>query len=235
MNLCREARYICDVGANTGIYALVAKAVNPHAHVYAFEPVAKVYSKLLANCRLNNYEINCLQQAVSNYDGKATIYLPISEHIYSVTVNKNLNPATAMVVQEEVSTIKLSTFLRTCGLPRIDLMKIDVETHEVEVLEGMDSCPGSSQTTFLIEILNSDVGARIERLFEGREYLFFYLEEVGQAAFAGPRSGGPAHRHQGLPDERDVCGIERVSRLGERQGGNYLICTEATARRHSLV
>jgi ribosomal protein L11 methylase PrmA len=85
IKLCRESEVIIDIGANTGVYSLIAKTVNPGAKVFAFEPVERVFEKLQGNCRLNNYDIGCFKKAVSNYSGKAKIYDTAGEHIYSVT------------------------------------------------------------------------------------------------------------------------------------------------------
>src|SRR5882672_8152624 len=41
--LSEEAEVIMDVGANTGVYCLTAKAVNIKASVHAFEPVDRVF------------------------------------------------------------------------------------------------------------------------------------------------------------------------------------------------
>lgn len=42
--LARSASVIFDIGANTGVYALSAARVSPHASVLAFEPVSKISS-----------------------------------------------------------------------------------------------------------------------------------------------------------------------------------------------
>ncbi len=36
--LSKKSHVILDIGANTGIYSLVAKTVNPSSEIYAFEP-----------------------------------------------------------------------------------------------------------------------------------------------------------------------------------------------------
>src|SRR5436305_6739082 len=47
--LCTQADCIVDIGANTGVFALLAKTINPKARVIAFEPVARVFQKLVKN------------------------------------------------------------------------------------------------------------------------------------------------------------------------------------------
>lgn len=42
IELCKCSEIIFDIGANTGMYSLIAKTINPGANVYAFEPVARV-------------------------------------------------------------------------------------------------------------------------------------------------------------------------------------------------
>ena len=37
--LAKKSRVIFDIGANTGIYSLIAQSINPNAEVFAFEPV----------------------------------------------------------------------------------------------------------------------------------------------------------------------------------------------------
>src|SRR4051794_4389930 len=67
--LCRQAKTIVDIGANTGVYALLAKTENPSARVIAFEPVERVFEKLAKNCGLNGLAIQCVRKAVSDADG----------------------------------------------------------------------------------------------------------------------------------------------------------------------
>ena len=71
--LCLNSTVIFDIGANTGVYSLVAKSLNPSAKVFAFEPVERVFKKLLYNIQINKYNIICFQKAVSNSIGKAII------------------------------------------------------------------------------------------------------------------------------------------------------------------
>src|SRR5450432_2812252 len=104
IELVKNAEVIFDVGANTGIYSLVAKSLNQQSKVYAFEPVKRIFQKLQYNQDLNNYDTTCLEYAASNTNGTATIYdLPI-EHVYSVTINKNMNSAGISVIPTTINT-----------------------------------------------------------------------------------------------------------------------------------
>lgn len=203
--LCATAETIFDIGANTGVYALLAQTVKPNSNVYAFEPVERVFKKLEYNVNLNGFDIKCIKKAVSNFDGKATIYDSDSEHIYSVTVNKNTNPQSEKPVPVEIETIKLDSFIKQEGITSIDLMKIDVETHEVEVLEGFREYIHTFQPSMLIEVLNEEVASGIQELIDGIDYVFFNIDEN--------------------------TGIRMVPKLSKSDYYNFLICKRDIAEK----
>jgi hypothetical protein len=51
--LSRYQGTFIDVGANTGLYSLIAAAVSEDVNVVAFEPLPQIYAKLVENIRLN--------------------------------------------------------------------------------------------------------------------------------------------------------------------------------------
>lgn len=208
--LVKDANVILDVGANTGIYSLIAKSVNPKSRVYAFEPVKRVFEKLEFNNRLNRFDIMCFDEALSDTDGEAIIYDVPSEHVYSVTVNKNINTPGAPVIPTKIKIMKLDTFIERHNVEPIDLIKIDVETHEAEVLEGMGKYLDEFRPTMLIEILNDEVGARVESLVANKDYLYFNLDE---------ESGS----------------IRRVEKISKSDYYNYLLCTRKIAEDLGLL
>ncbi len=202
--LAARSQYIVDVGANTGIYALLAKSRNPNAHVIALEPVERVYKRLVANVDLNDYEIACVRKAASNYTGTATIYdLPV-DHTYSVTVNKNTAAIPQKAFPVEIETITLDELLPSMGMSSVDLIKIDVETHEREVLEGLQKIIAESKPTMLIEILNPEVATGVQELVENFGYLYFSIDEA--------------------------TGITKRSKITPFDSYNYLLCTNAIAQ-----
>jgi FkbM family methyltransferase len=178
IRLAQRSATIVDVGANTGVYSLAAKAVNPAARVYGFEPVTRVFERYRANVALNHYDVDCRELALSNYDGEGVIYdLPIDQ-ICTVTVNKNTYPADWPVTKTTIATRRLATFIEQERLPDIDLIKIDVESHEAEVLEGMGEHLHRMKPTLLVEVWNDQVGRKVEELVEGAGYEYFATDET---------------------------------------------------------
>lgn len=181
--LCGKADYIIDVGANTGIYSLIAKEISPNATVVAFEPVKRMYAKLKKNIELNKYDILCVEKALSNFNGETIIFDNVnSEHSYSITLTKNKSPNSLQVEDSKISVIKLDTFIQENNLSKIDLMKIDVERHEPEVLEGFKDYLILFQPTMLIEILDDGIAVRVQELLQGIPYLYFNINEKSGAS-----------------------------------------------------
>ena len=209
LKLCENAETIFDIGANTGIYSLMAKAVNPNAKVYAFEPVSRVFNKLKENIALNHFDIMPIEKAVSNSDGTAMIYDTASEHTYSVTVNKNLISPETKTIETNIDIVTLNSFIRQHDIKRTDLVKIDVETHEPEVLEGFSDYLFQFKPSILIEILNNEVGEKVNHIIQKLDYLYFNIDEKG--------------------------GIRRVDKITKSDYYNYLLCSPGIAAQLGLI
>ena len=78
---------IFDVGANTGIYSLVAKTLNKEAKVFAFEPSSKLSKSLNKNNQINNYDIICEKIALSNKSDHQIFYDTTYENQTSASLN----------------------------------------------------------------------------------------------------------------------------------------------------
>lgn len=205
IKLVRNADVVFDIGANTGVYSLIAKSLNPQARVYAFEPVKRVFEKLELNNQLNGYDINCFERAASDSDGTAVIYDTSAEHSYSVTVGKNLNSPDVPVIMTNIETVRLDTIIEDLKISKVDLIKLDVETHEAEVIEGLGKYLEEFKPTLLVEILNDTVGRDIESLVSGKGYVYLNLDE-------------------------ETGNITPVEHITKSDYYNYLICSEEVAK-----
>ena len=59
--LCLFSDTILDIGANTGIYSMVAKSLHPTSTVFAFEPSIHTFKKLQQNNEINQFDVKCEQ------------------------------------------------------------------------------------------------------------------------------------------------------------------------------
>ena len=64
----RQARCFIDVGANCGIYTILAATINPHVRIVAIEPMPKICAALTHNVRQNGFDgrVTILNVAVGN-------------------------------------------------------------------------------------------------------------------------------------------------------------------------
>lgn len=177
--LCQDAKVILDIGANTGIYTLLAKAVEPNATVVAAEPVARIHAKLAENVALNGGKAIAVHAAISDRSGTATLYdMPDEDHVLSVSMEKEWNVESPKLRPVEVPCLTVVDLLKRVGVDHVDLLKIDVETHEPAVLSGFIDLLRRDRPTMLIELLNDDVAMRVAALIDGLDYVYFNIDDV---------------------------------------------------------
>ena len=125
---------VIDVGSNVGRYSLIA--AKRGANVIAIEANPHTFEVLSENCKINGFEnIKPMNVAVSNNSGKLTLYYTDGlDGIASVDkkwieLSAQLKPA----VEIEVRSEKLDNLH---SFNKVDWLLIDVEGHEVQVLES---------------------------------------------------------------------------------------------------
>lgn len=181
-DLARSANFIADVGANTGLYALAAQAINPSAKVIAVEPSSRVFRKLQRNIALNSFPIIASDNAASDKNGLATFFDHAGPHQYSSSLEKSMGGELAT----EVRVRRLDDLLADHGFERLDLLKLDVERHEPAALRGFRKTLERCRPTMLVEILDDKLKAEICNVLVGLDY------DVSTIASDGPDPAGDA-------------------------------------------
>ncbi len=171
------AGVILDVGANTGVYTLVARCLNPSATVVALEPVARVFRRLQRNLELNGYDVRVEKMAASDVSGSAVIYDLPSDHEYTASLDRSMLGNSGDVIKYTVPTRRLDDALSGAGLRSVDLVKIDVEQFEPHVLRGMGVFLSSCRPALLIEILNEKIAREVGELTRDLGYSIFRVVE----------------------------------------------------------
>jgi FkbM family methyltransferase len=130
-----RSRLIYDVGANTGLYTLLACATSPDARVVSCEPVPRVFSRLRVNLETNQFTQRCtaLELAVGSSRCSSRLHVPYAD----VPTSSSLSESGFRGLDGELIPVEVETLDQLAtehGVP--DLMKIDVEGHEHSVLAG---------------------------------------------------------------------------------------------------
>lgn len=174
--LVPHAETIFDVGANTGVYALIARALNPSAHVHAVEPMPAIVRRIQENVSLNEFSIAVHGVGLSNYTGKAVVYTEAGDFQYSVSVNKDVSQGRARN-EVPIDVERMDDLAARYGIEQVELMKLDVESHEPEVLEGFGELLSQWQPTLLIEVWDRAVLERILEQTKLIDYAIFHVQD----------------------------------------------------------
>ncbi len=151
-----------DCGANLGLRALAP--LSTRMKVYMIEPNNETNAQNIERCKLNNFSnYELLTFGVSNTDTEKTFYIDSSTYLSSLN-RENIDEKN-IVSAQTIQVRKLDTLFREQINAKVKAhIKIDVEGHEKEVLEGAENLINTLSPSFLIEI--NTKGDHIKTVFE---------------------------------------------------------------------
>jgi FkbM family methyltransferase len=138
--LVKRGDVVFDIGANIGAHTLgLARSVGPTGHVFAFEPADFAFDKLKRNLALNpdlEARTHPCQILLTGEGCK-----PERQEIYASWPLKNdgsVHPKHRgrLVTTRNASLETLDDFVKRERIDQVDLMKMDVDGHELAVLQG---------------------------------------------------------------------------------------------------
>ena len=173
-----------DLGAHIGIHTLtMAKKVGNKGLVIAFEPQWKIFRELYHNVSLNNCSDNVvlLRNAVGDTEGLVEMSIRNPTNEGGTPIGKGGDKAYMVT-------------LDSLNLNQVSLIKMDVESYELKVLEGaketllrnkpiiifeilggvdLDTCQGNNRENYeaVLQFLTS-LGYSIQRIF-GNDFIAF--------------------------------------------------------------
>lgn len=162
-----------DIGANFGLHGLTAKHLLPGSRVICFEPSFEMLSRLWQNRALNGLEVEIVGLALSNRTGFQTFHLGPSGNPGMST----LSPWSAATYSGTcfVATARGDDLVAQKLIPPPTVIKLDVEGHEMPVLQGLADTlrlpslqaviyEDASGADTAIKVLLKDSGFTCERL-----------------------------------------------------------------------
>lgn len=126
-----------DIGANVGLFSIVAaRAAGRDGTVLAFEPNPSVYVRLSTNVMFNQddslADIRPLQVAVTASEGEVSFLEPERNLGEGRVVSADEETSGRIILVEGKPLVQL---LDEQEIGRVDMIKIDVEGHEMTALE----------------------------------------------------------------------------------------------------
>ena len=138
-----ENKIFFDVGANVGHYTQLLSEIfdDKTTNIYSFEPSAITYSELAKrfimynNVRIYKVGFSDISEEISFFSNDpnttsslASVYNRQLEHI-----------GISMQRSEKIKVVTIDNFCKENNITNIDFLKIDVEGHELKVLQGAAS------------------------------------------------------------------------------------------------
>jgi len=159
-----------DIGANLGFFSiLLGRFAGATGSVYAFEPVPQNASTIERNARLNREtNIEVLRIALSNHAGMSELLL--ADNVGgAVLKSAGIPPDIAGSLM--VETASIDTFVESRRIKPPNFVKIDVESAELEVLQGMERVLRKWSPTLIIEVDDETAAGCEEKLSLYKSFL----------------------------------------------------------------
>ncbi|MGH8202864.1 MAG: FkbM family methyltransferase [Steroidobacteraceae bacterium] len=171
----RPGDWVIDIGANVGHYALrLSKLVGPAGRVMAFEPVPETFEILASQISAAAaHNVSLFNIAASAKIGVAGVFLP---KFTSGLTNYYMASLTPEGSEFNVLTFPLDALM---PLKPITLVKMDVEGHELQALQGMQALLLRDRPRLIVEGRSEDVASFLTRL----GYHFIELEASPNRVF----------------------------------------------------
>jgi FkbM family methyltransferase len=136
---------VLDVGANIGLFSLFLVwkyGRSRFAKIHLFEPNPDTYARLVRNLAANGLNDLCHAHLLGLSDRAGTLYME-SPRGYSVL---NMISDTGTV---PVACKRLDAWRQESGPQAVDLLKVDVEGHEMPLLRGGPETLAASRRLFI--------------------------------------------------------------------------------------
>ncbi|MCS7287387.1 MAG: FkbM family methyltransferase [Anaerolineae bacterium] len=187
----RPDAWVLDIGAYIGQYTLLAAKYALYGQVIAFEPHPESFARLQAHVARNHLSnVLAFQEAVG--EGKGMLPLVLSGQASDSALCPQSQAGMRSADAIEVKVTSLDEFVQEQGLPRVDLVKIDVEGAEGKVLRGAERILKEFCPLLIVEIDRSreavwgDCPESIVAMLEKYGYALYILKGWHIRPFSRP-------------------------------------------------
>ena len=156
-SLLMNRRRFLDVGSNVGIYSY--HFLRRMKKVEAFEPIKEITYRLEAHANRSLSIHNC---ALSNEVATLPFHIPVDDRGNLIPSWASLEPLEQKCVTRNVPVKRLDDF----AFADVDLFKIDVEGHEMNVINGALETIKKCKPIMLIEIEQRHISVPIWSIFQ---------------------------------------------------------------------
>lgn len=164
---------VYDIGANIGYYTILFSQFANEGNVVAIEPDKFNFNYLVKNKELNALSnVTLLEKGISSKIGVSNFYKDINTGRTSSLEKDAWHPNATKIEKDIISLTTLDLISNTYGAP--NLIKCDVEGHEVEVLKGAEKVL-SGNPILMIEVKDFN-RKEVSKILSSYNYRFFNAE-----------------------------------------------------------
>jgi len=161
---------VFDIGANVGEYTYVLEKTVGSQYTYSIEPVPQLSSKL----RKLFPKCTVLDVALSGEEGTQRLKIPIinGDPLWSrSTLEQFSEVGETSALFEQVRAQTLDTLCDEINVKDVQFIKIDVEGHELKVLQGATRVLATSRPVLMVEVEQRHHAEPITALFSWMQTL----------------------------------------------------------------
>jgi FkbM family methyltransferase len=222
MRLVQGADAIFDVGANSGLYAILAALTDKRCRIFSFEPFPDVLNSLRANIAANQLteRVTVVAAALGDTPGETNLFIP--EKAYgdaletSASLVKEFRKSHSEVLKVQV--LKIDDFVVQNNITNVSLIRAEVEGAEHLVMQGATNVLQQHRPYVFVEVLADISATYLERSRAKAGYRAMYIGEntltPEKEVKCMPRSPNhlwyPPERHTALMQAAAECGIQVI-------------------------
>lgn len=134
---------VFDVGACVGEYAgYVRSIMKDRAIIYCFEP-NKISFSALSEAFEEDKRVHCFCCGIGDQETETILYSKIDNPFHASMYQGNA------VNEQSISVTTIDRFCKSNDIDRIDLLKMDIEGHELKALLGASSMLNAGKVRFI--------------------------------------------------------------------------------------
>ncbi len=167
--ICSPGHIVIEVGANIGAHTVgLSRLVGSQGRVLAFEPQRLLFQTLCANMALNSIEnVDCFWAALGSQDG----FIDVPD----LNPRKQFNfGGVTLLDAKSGRRVACQALDQYMTLPRVDLIKIDVEGMEAEVLRGGEQLLKRLKPVLYVENDRLEKSESLTRLIASLNYRMYW-------------------------------------------------------------
>jgi FkbM family methyltransferase len=187
---------VIDVGSFTGLFSFVATALRPDIKSLAFEASTVTFGRLVSNILWNNLDRRVIPVNLAASDRYEDIRFPHAFGIYTMSPGEarsprhptdHTQPARCIpldsVLQEDLPDYLNSKTISIRPFDNIAAIKIDVEGHELSVIEGASRLIERHRPVFICEYWFDADRTALKAAFARLDYLSLPMGAERNIAF----------------------------------------------------